>query len=524
MKSKCLLLLKAQLANEWGGKSKSKGRTVTRTVIWIVAAVMIVYAFFMAYGLGSIGMASVVPSYAVAITSLVMLFFTAFKANGVLFAYKEYDFMMALPVKTSTVIASRFLAMYVMNAILTAAVMIPMGIGYVVWAAPGFLFYPQWLLGILAIPLIPTTLAAMLGALIILLSSRFKYANALVIVLSLALTIGAIGLSAGLGSMQPEEVDITQLQSLSAMLLEKIHLIYPPAILFYDGVVRGQLLSMLAFLAGSVLWYYLFIKAISVVYKKLNTALMTFHARDNYKLTELKASSQLSALYRKERKRFFSSTMYCLNMGMGSVLAMVASTACLFVGKDILTQLFSSGQVWDTVQRVLPFGIGALISMSCTTCVSLSLEGKNLWIVRSLPVRDETIFKSKILWNLTIQIPPALLAGILLNIRLPLSSLTRVMIFLTPVAYALFSSVWGMFINVKMPDYGYVSETALVKQSMPAMAGMFGGMISGIIPLAALIPLRGVPAEAVTVGLTLALAAAAFFLWQYVKKQKVPVG
>lgn len=522
MKSKCFLLLKAQLSNEFGRKTKSKSRTFTRAAIGFVAVMMVVYAFMIAYGLGSIGMASVIPSYAVALTSLIMLFFTAIKANGVLFAYKEYDFVMSLPVKTSTVIASRFLTMYLMNLGLTAAVMIPMGAGYLFWTSPNLLFLIKWISGILAVPLIPTTLASLLGVLIILFSSRFKYANAVVTVVSLTLTIGVLGLSFGLGSMNDSDFDLTKLQSFGEMLLHIIHKIYPPAILFYQGIVQNQISSMILFLAVSILWYYVFIKAVSAVYKRLNTSLTTYHARSNYKLTEIKASTQLAALYRKERKRFFSSTIYCLNMGMGCIMAVVASLACLFISQDTLEMVFRTENAWDIIQRILPFAIGALLSMSCTTCISLSLEGKNLWILKSLPVPDITVFKSKILWNLTLQIPAGVFAALLINIRFPLTPAMRLFTFITPIVCSLFNTLWGMMINLKMPEYEWVSETALVKQSMPAMAGMLGGLGGGLIPVAALILLKNVNAEIVTAGITVLLTLGAFLLWQHIKVQKIP--
>lgn len=523
MKSKCILLLKSQLSNEFARKSKSKGRTVTTAAIGLVAVMMIIYAFFISYGLGSIGMATLIPSYGVALTSLIMLFFTAFKANGVLFAYREYDFIMSLPVKTSTVIASRFLTMYLMNLGLTAAVMIAMGAGYVIFTVPGPFFYIQWIFGILAVPLIPTTLASLLGVLIILFSSRFKYANAVVTIVSLALIIGVLVLSFGVSSIDHSGFDLTTLKSLSEILLRDIHKIYPPAVLFYRGIVHSQPLSMLIFLAASVLWYYIFIKAVSVVYKKLNTSLTTFHARTNYKLSEIKASSQLAALYRKESKRFFSSSIYCLNMGMGVILTVIASIACLFISQDTLAMIFKSDLAWEMIQRVLPFAIGALLSMTCTTCISLSLEGKNLWILKSLPIQDATIFKCKILWNLTLQIPAALIAALLINIRFPLNPVMRLLTFVTPIACAFFNTLWGMFINLQMPQYDWVSLTALVKQSIPSMAGLIGGLIGGLIPVGVLILLKNINAEIVTAALTAVLALGAFLLWQYIKVQKIQV-
>lgn len=519
-KNKCILLFRTQMKNELGRNIRSRGRTAMAFVMGILVLILVVYSFLIGYGLSSAGLGEVVPSYGIAITGLIVLFFTALKSNGVLFAYSEYDMLMALPIKTDTVIASRFLTMYVMNLFITAAVLIPMGIGYAVYHTPGPVFYLEWFLGILAAPLIPTTLASLLGTLIIWFSSRFKYANAAVTIVSLLATIGILVLLTVLGGMNPE-FDMTRLYSISEVLLEQIHRLYPPAILFYDGVSKGNAMAFAAFFIISLIWYYLFIKLLSPVYRKLNTALMTFHARSDFKMGKLKASSQLSALYKKELKRFFSSTIYCLNMGIGNVMAILTAAACFFVGEDQLKDMLGSAQIWEMAVRCLPFVISTWIALSCSTSVSLSLEGKSLWIIKSMPIDDITIYKSKILLNLSLQIPTALLTALLVNIRFTLPLPTRIFMFATPLAYALFTSLWGMFINLKMPDYTWTSETALIKQSMPAMAGIFGGMAAGIIPVFALIALYNVPAGILTAGITAAVLAAALGLWRAVRKLKI---
>ena len=171
--------------------------------------------------------------------------------------------------------------------------------------------------------------------------------------------------------------------------------------------------------------------------------------------------------------------------------------------------------------RIMPFAVGALISMSCTTCISLSLEGKNLWILKSMPIDDLTIYKSKILMNLTLQIPAALLAALVINIRFPLAPSMRVLMFVTPVVCALFNSLWGMFINLKMPDYNWTSETALVKQSLPAMAGMLGGLVGGMIPILAVLVLRQVDAGMLTGAITVVVLLGVWVLWGQIKRSKI---
>lgn len=519
-KSKCWLLFKTQMRNEFGRSLKSRGRKMTSFAIGLVLLMFVFYAYMLAYGLGSMGMAEVIPSYGLAITGLLTLFFTALKTNGVLFAYKEYDMVMSLPVKTSTVIASRFMTMYVLNLMLTAVILIPMGIGYAVWEAPGIIFYPAWILGILAAPLIPTTLAALLGTLLILFSSRFKYANAVVTVVSVIGTLAVLVLSVGMGQFA-ESIDMPEIHSISEMILTQVHRIYPPAALFFQGIARGNAAAMAAFLVGSLLWFYLFVKLISPVYKKLNTSLVTYHTHSNYKLKELKASSQIHALYKKELKRFFSSTIYCLNMGMGCLMTLVLPIALIFVRFDQLDQMTGIPNMAEMAARILPFAISALISMSCTTCVSLSLEGKNLWILKSMPIEDITICKSKILMNLTLQIPAALLAALIINIRFPMVLSMRILMFVTPVVCALFNSLWGMFINLKMPDYNWTSETALVKQSLPAMAGTLGGLVGGMIPILAVLALHQIDAGLLTGVMTAVILLGAWGLWGQIRKAKI---
>lgn len=103
--------------------------------------------------------------------------------------------------------------------------------------------------------------------------------------------------------------------------------------------------------------------------------------------------------------------------------------------------------------------------MTCTTSVSLSLEGKNLWILKSLPITKEEIYKGKMLFNLLLQIPTALISSALLAVRFRVTGMTLITLFVYPVAAAFAGTVWGLFINLKLPVYNWTNETTVVKQS-----------------------------------------------------------
>lgn len=56
----------------------------------------------------------------------------------------------------------------------------------------------------------------------------------------------------------------------------------------------------------------------------------------NYEINSMRKESVLVALYKKELKRFFSSTVYVINSGMGVVMALAFALAIVVVGPSQL--------------------------------------------------------------------------------------------------------------------------------------------------------------------------------------------
>ncbi len=154
-------------------------------VIVILSASLMGYAYMIGVSFSVMGLSEVLPAYGLVVSSFLLLFFTVLKSNGTLFALKDYEMVMSLPVKTRTIIASRFLVMYALNLGVVLLVMLPMGIAYIQHNTVTTLFYPIWLVGMLIAPLFPTTIAAIIGALIVWVASKFRHTNALVTIFSL---------------------------------------------------------------------------------------------------------------------------------------------------------------------------------------------------------------------------------------------------------------------------------------------------------------------------------------------------
>ena len=518
MKNKCFLLMKVQLLGQFRGKEKKRGTVVMMAAYLFVDVMIAAYSFLVAAGLGAMELSYMIPWFALAITSVITLFFTVLKANGVLFAYRDYELLLSFPIKTGTVIASRFLSMYLMNLLFTAVVMLPMGAGYVIWEHPGIGFYPIWLLGMMAAPLLPTTAATVIGALIILFTSRFRHANVLTTILTIGITSVIMVLSFGLSGMDEGDILVQELNQLGQVMLGAIHRLYPPSVLFERAVISFDMFSFFTFLLLSIGWYLIFLKLVSLKYKSMNTALMSWHARSDYKLGTLKTSSPLMAVCRKEAKRFFGCPMYTTNMGIGLVMMVLFGVALAVMGPEKLEKWVNIPGMSEGITKVLPFMIAMLQCMSCTTCVSLSLEGRNLWILKSLPLDKKTVYQGKILFNLLLTVPAGILVSLLIAVRISMSAWEVLFLFIIPVVYAVFISVLGMYINIKFPKYDWTSEAAVVKQSASSMAGIFAGMFNALIPLILMLVLQGMFAKIFEVFLVVLEGGLAYFLYRHVIK------
>ena len=488
-------LVKVQLLSAFGinklryekDKKKKRGSISLVVAYGIIFLMLVGYSYAMGYGFGYIGLTDIIPGMAFTIPGLVALLFTSLKASATLFGFKDYDILMSLPVKSSTVITSKFLSMYVINECLTLAIMIPLGIAYMQFAdhQSGILFIIMWTLGMLVTPLIPMTLATIIGALISAISSRMKHKNLFSILFSFAWIFIILFFNyKNSTSTASDEMILSELSEIGPVISGNIHRIYPPSVLFDEAICNQQISSVLLLIAISVVWYWLFVAVVSKRYAAINARVMARTATSDYKMQELKASSPMMALYQKEAKRFFSSALYVTNTGMGVIMTLIIAILCLVQGGGTIMSGFIVGSGMDMMglQCAIPFFFSAVLSMTTTTSAALSLEGKSLWIVKSMPIEDSIVFKSKILFNLSLLLPTAVITGVITILAFcPTTFLVAVWYIITPVAFSFLTSVWGMFLNAKMPNYDWENEGAVIKQGAPAMLGIFGGLLCGII-------------------------------------------
>ncbi|GGG02126.1 hypothetical protein GCM10010912_53690 [Paenibacillus albidus] len=479
--------------------------------VLMIAVVSFGYSFMMAMTFEQMGRMDLLLAIMMAVTSIVGFFTTIYKASGVLFSYKDYDLVMSLPIKTSHVVASRVLQLYVLNLFFTLIVMLPAGVVYAIKVNPETLFYLLFLMTLLFIPLLPIIAATIIGSFISWVSSRFKASRMISLVLTfvviIALMVGSFGLNGN------EQV----LADMGTELADMIFKLYPLADMYVDAVCSYRMSSFLLFIALSVLSFMIFATVLGTRYKAIHTGLTTSHASSKYIMKPLEASSPFRALYKKELRRYFSSSIYVLNTSIGMILLLVMSIALLFVSSEKLGELIEIPQLSHYLSTLAPMIVSLFVTLSCTTSSSISLEGNHLWILKSSPISKQTILLSKVAVNLTITLPVLVVSSMLLMISLRPGWIESLLLLVIPLIYACYSAMMGVIVNLKLPNLEWTSEVTVIKQSAAVIVSMFIGVISLLIPLGISLLLTHVNGNLILIGIGMIMIAVCLVMFRYIQ-------
>ena len=486
MKNRYSLLLKMQLYNLFGinrvlhshsKKEKQRSIAFAGTAIFIIGW-MTIYSTGISMSVVKIGAVNVLPAISALVCSLLTLVLTFLKSSGVLIGSRDYDMVMSLPVKNAEVVLSRLTVVYVTNLFISVIAALPAAVIFGMHAETGISGTAIFLLSLLFLPVLPMVISLGLGVLISVLSFRSKHKNVFSLGFSTLIILLIAAASAGAYSRDADEIlNIGILFSGMAMKL------YPPAALIAKAVEQQNWLYFLAFAGLSVFIGIAFVAVTAHFYQKMNTTAFCRSAV-RYGEKAFKVSSPFQAMYRREFERYFSCTIYALNSTIGMVLLLAAALLLLFISPETVEQQSGIAGLTQTLRRALPFVIAVFITMSSTTSASLSLEGKNRWLLCSLPVRATIIFRAKIAVNLTVISPFVLISAALLGFKMRVSVTQAVLLCIVPAAYACFISVLGMYMNVKFPKYDWTSEYYAVKGgAVSVLATMGVGMVSSFVPL-----------------------------------------
>ena len=437
----------------------------------------------------------VVLSLFVFVTSIITLIEGIYKTSSLIFNSKDDDLLLSLPIPKRTVVFIRIFKFYVFELLFNSLFIIPLVIAYIRWADTlNISFFITSLVMIFMLPIIPIVLSCIIGAITSSLSSRFKHKKAIETVISmlflLIIFIGSYNLESFFEYLARNATSVNDM----------ITKIYYPAGLYANLSVNFNILELLKFILINIIIFILLIVILSKNYFKINSRLKNVTTVKKVRISKLtiKSESKTKSLIKKEINTFFSIPVFIINAGFGLLLFIVAVVMILLKYDSFISLLTDPtiGMSLDLIKSNTSIIVFILILvtsfMTSITNSVISLEGKNINILKSLPLDTKDILMSKIYACMCITTPILFIGSIILFIKLKISIIECLLLLILLIIVPLVSHFIGIIINLKFPKLDYENASEVVKQSISSFISVMIGMVLVVISYFVIMKVFGV--------------------------------
>lgn len=433
----------------------------------------------------------------------------AFAGYSGLFAAKDNELLLAMPIPPWMILAVRLLTLLTTN----------FGCVLLAWVPTVFVYtlYAEKPLGAVlsALPMavflagISAVLSAILGWLVAEVGSHVRYKNVVTVVLSLVFMGGYF---AGVQKIQ------STLQSLLRGLSNDADARAKAGLLYHLGcAAEGDVLALLGL--GVVVLAAM--AAFCGVFGRQYLRLMTTRRGAKKAVYHAKITQRTGlrkALLRRELFHLASSPAYLLNCALGSVMLVVVGGVMLVKSEKIYAQ---ASELLPA--DLLPLLVCAMVCVGLATnslaAPSVSLEGKSLWLIQSLPVTAWQALRAKLDLHLLLTAVPAMFCALCGSLAFRLNLGEMLLVFIVVLLFSCFTALFDLMAGLLWPKLHWTSETAVVKQSLFSVVAIFGGWTAGLLlSVGGFLMMAFLPATAALLVCSVILAVIDALLLKWVKE------
>ena len=429
-------------------------------------------------------------------------FGSVFNTYSTLYLSKDNEMLLAMPIPPSKLLLTRMTLVFGLSLLYSGLVWIPAVVYAWMFGTVSAWAVVFDILLILLIALFVTVITCALGWVVALVASRVKNKSFIIVLISLVLFGGYYYVCFNM-------MNILQKLLLNAKALGEGIRIWANVLYQLGMAAAGDGKAMAIFtgitLALNAVCFLLLSKSF------LHIATRTQGERKRTGRLTIKSTGVSAALLGRELRRFASSPVYMLNCGLGIVILPVLAIFAL-VKREILDEVIAGlGDMLPWIGSVLPMAVVVMVclcaGLNAVSTPSISLEGKHLWILRSLPVSGKAVLNAKLRLHLLLNIPSVVFAAVVLGICLKLEVLQILLCTGFAVGFVWFTGVFGLVLGVLRPNFQWTSETMPIKQSMNMMIAI---LLAFALPILAAVGCwftRNLFSADVYLGLTTALLA-----------------
>lgn len=476
-------LLKARFASyfsQFRGKKSGKGGVVLLILLGVFCLGMFGVMFGNLFSslaapfyFGGIGWLTFTLAGLFALT--LMFIGTVFTAKAQIFDATDNELLLSMPIPPRYILLSRIAVLMIFNYVLELVVLIPAGVAWMMSYLPvTALGVVSFVLLCLALPLLAMALSSLVAWLISLITNRMRNKNTVTMVLSLLFLVAYYYAFSQMNSY------ITSLVAGGQEIASNLGS-FAPLFWLGNGITEPNLLHVLFIFLICLVPFVVMMLILSRSFITLTTT-KKGAKKKKYVAREMSSASPRKALVRKEFNRLTSSPIYMLNAGTGVLFLVAGGVMMIFFSKTVSTFLATTfGFGTGEFSVVLALVICLINAMGVFSACTVALEGKTIWVVRSMPLNTKTVLGAKLVPHYSIQCGATLFADVIAIIVFGLELVPAVGLLLMTLLFALLIGNVGLIANLKHPFLKWINETQAVKQGVAVLITMGVGLAAVLI-------------------------------------------
>ena len=447
------------------------------TLLGMAASAFYAFVFIMAASETNTPLIDVLYTMA-GFASLLALSTTIPKVKTTLFGGNDYDMLASMPIPKKEILFVKFFSLYLVEFFYTVIITLPAGVLCFIFDN-NIVYLIHTILMLFLVPVFPLLLACLVGTFISVVADRSRFGNVLsvlfyVIFIVVIFSSSMMTSSGTTESMEPL-FDLFKWFNPTNVILD----INIPVINYV--IYAGVNLIVLAGVIGLLTFFYDYI----------HDLLSTARTSKTSKKQELKVNTPFKSLMKLELKKYFTSKGYLMNTITGGVLSVVMIAIMTIT---LLTDEEMAGLI-DAFRPYLAYlslAIILMVGLTTPAASAISMEGKNMWVIKSTPIDYKKFLKSKVWLSEIVMAPFALIASILVMVIIKNDIIGLIVTLLLPQLYLLSMNYISLILNTRFYKFNWSNEMEVVKQSKCVVFVMLIDFVYTIVVAALLIGLGAV--------------------------------
>ena len=383
----------------------------------------------------------------------------------------DTDMLLSMPIPKSCIVLSKLLGMYLLDVLCALVMLVPTYLIVCLVGGHSFALFVRGMVFAFLLPALPLFISLLFSALISYLKKMTKFGQIASTVVSMGAVLLYMVVVPNVTSYA-EGMKITPEESIETMKVIR------PFYWFTEAVYSGDLLCVLLTLLITLLPMAL---AVYIHTRGLNG--VNYQADNSKKARSFKTASIRKATLQMELRRYFSSSNYVMNTLFGTLFLLVAVIFICVKGVNHFPMLENmtvngepvnlmehfSGASWAALSSIV---INFFAMITYTTPPSVSIEGKRIWISKTLPIPTKDLLRAKIMVSVLIFQPISIACCIALAIATKCGILPCLLMILITSFYQLLASLVGLIFGLVFVKLDWTNEAQVIKSGFAIVVTM----------------------------------------------------